>query len=229
MKKIFQITFLILFSFSSQAQDREAKELLDQVTAKIKSYEAQLGVKDQEIALWKGTADNLTKEVAKEKKEKSSLRDSMGNISKAKADLEATVGRVSILKSSSIRVDAVSDVGKIRTQAEYKTGFKPKLVDKIFVICRLLPNEAAKISNKKAYLRVIEASGAVMVGSNGGRFSDANGNDVNYTTSQSFSFDNTQQEIRFEHKKGAEYEKGTYTVEVYCEGYLTGKGNFIIR
>ena len=203
--------------------------LLAQYQAKIKSYEAQLATKDQEIALWKGTADNLTKEVAKEKQEKTVLRDSMGNIRREKADLEATVNRASILKSSSIRVDAVSDVGKIRTQLEYKTGFKAKLVDKILVICRLLPNEAAKATNKKAYLRVIEASGAVMVSANGGRFSDSSGNDVNYTTSQSFSFDNTQQEIRFEYKKGAEYSKGTYNLEVYCEGYLTGKGNFIIR
>ena len=203
--------------------------LLAQYQAKIKNYEAQLNTKDEEIALWKGTADNLTKEVAKEKKEKNSLRDSMGSARKEKASLEATISKVSILKSSNIRVDAVSDVGKIRTQLEYKTGFKTKLVDKIIVICRLLPNEAAKTNNKKAYLRVIDASGAVMVGTDGGRFSDANNNDVNYTTSQSFAFDNTQQEIRFEYKKGAEYGKGTYNIEVYCEGYLTGKGNFVIR
>ncbi len=203
--------------------------LLAQYQAKIKSYETQLATKDEEIALWKGTADNLTKEVAKEKREKSSLRDSMGSVRKEKAALEATVNKAAILRSSSVRVDAISDVGKIRTQAENKGGFKAKLVDKILVICRLLPNEAAKINTKKAFLRVIEPNGAVMVGADGGRFTDANENDVNYTVSRSFSFDNTQQEIRFEHKKGTEYVKGTYTIEVYCEGHLTGKGNFVIK
>ena len=211
------------------ASKGNTEALLAQYQAKIKNYEAQLATKDEEIARWKGTADNLTKEVAKEKKEKNSLRDSMGSARKEKADLEATINKVSILKSSSVRVDAISDAGKIRTQAENKTGFKTKLVDKILVICRLLPNEAAKNNTKKAYLRVIEPNGAVLVGSTGGRFSDASDNDVNYTTTQSFSFDNTQQEIRFEYKKGAEYSKGTYNVEVYCEGYLTGKGNFIIK
>lgn len=39
MSKFFQITLLLLFGFSMQAQDKRAKELLDQVTAKVKSYE----------------------------------------------------------------------------------------------------------------------------------------------------------------------------------------------
>ncbi len=39
MKKFFQITALLLFGFSIQAQDKKAKDLLDQVTAKVKSYD----------------------------------------------------------------------------------------------------------------------------------------------------------------------------------------------
>ncbi len=39
MKKFFQITALLLFGFATQAQDKEAKVLLDQVAAKIKSYD----------------------------------------------------------------------------------------------------------------------------------------------------------------------------------------------
>lgn len=38
MKKLFSIAFLILVSLSVNAQDKKAKELLDDVTAKIKSY-----------------------------------------------------------------------------------------------------------------------------------------------------------------------------------------------
>lgn len=39
MSKFVQITLLLLFGFTVQAQDKKAKELLDQVTAKVKSYE----------------------------------------------------------------------------------------------------------------------------------------------------------------------------------------------
>jgi outer membrane lipoprotein-sorting protein len=38
MKKFIQITFILLISFATQAQDKNAKSLLDQVTAKVKSY-----------------------------------------------------------------------------------------------------------------------------------------------------------------------------------------------
>lgn len=38
MKKFVPIAFLLLFSFSSHAQDKKAKDLLDQVTSKVKSY-----------------------------------------------------------------------------------------------------------------------------------------------------------------------------------------------
>ena len=37
-KKIIFITTVLLFSFTIQAQDRKAKQLLDEVTAKVKSY-----------------------------------------------------------------------------------------------------------------------------------------------------------------------------------------------
>jgi len=38
MNKIISMVLLVLVSFTSQAQDKKAKDLLDQVTAKIKSY-----------------------------------------------------------------------------------------------------------------------------------------------------------------------------------------------
>ncbi|MDN3672392.1 outer membrane lipoprotein carrier protein LolA [Flavobacterium branchiarum] len=38
-KRVLQIVFLFLVTFSTQAQDKKAKELLDQVTAKVKSYD----------------------------------------------------------------------------------------------------------------------------------------------------------------------------------------------
>ncbi|HEX9152748.1 MAG TPA: outer membrane lipoprotein carrier protein LolA, partial [Flavobacterium sp.] len=38
MSRFFQIAALLFLSFSIQAQDKKAKDLLDQVTAKVRSY-----------------------------------------------------------------------------------------------------------------------------------------------------------------------------------------------
>lgn len=39
MNKVFQIAFLLFIGFTANAQDKKAKDLLDQVTAKVKSYD----------------------------------------------------------------------------------------------------------------------------------------------------------------------------------------------
>jgi len=39
MNRIIQIALLLIFSFSVNAQDKKAKDLLDQVTAKVRSYD----------------------------------------------------------------------------------------------------------------------------------------------------------------------------------------------
>ena len=39
MKKIFSVVLLVLLAFTTQAQDKKAKALLDEVTAKIKTYD----------------------------------------------------------------------------------------------------------------------------------------------------------------------------------------------
>ena len=39
MKKFISIALLLVFGFSIQAQDKKAKDLLEQVTAKIKNYD----------------------------------------------------------------------------------------------------------------------------------------------------------------------------------------------
>ena len=38
MNKILSVALLLFISFSSNAQDKKAKDLLDQVTAKVKTY-----------------------------------------------------------------------------------------------------------------------------------------------------------------------------------------------
>ena len=39
MRKIYQVALMLLIGFGAQAQDKKAKDLLDQVTAKVRSYD----------------------------------------------------------------------------------------------------------------------------------------------------------------------------------------------
>lgn len=70
MKKILQITFFLLTAVSLQAQDKKAKGLLDQVTAKVKSY-------DNIVIDFKYQLNNSKENVNQESKGSVVLKDNM--------------------------------------------------------------------------------------------------------------------------------------------------------
>jgi outer membrane lipoprotein-sorting protein len=59
MKKIVSLVLFVVFSFSMNAQDKKAKDLLDQVTSKIKSY-SNISI-DFKYSLYNGK-ENINKE-----------------------------------------------------------------------------------------------------------------------------------------------------------------------
>ncbi|MFY7958221.1 MAG: outer membrane lipoprotein carrier protein LolA, partial [Flavobacterium macrobrachii] len=59
MKNVISLVLVLLLSFSMNAQDKKAKDLLDQVTAKIKSYDNI--VIDFKYSLYNGK-ENINKE-----------------------------------------------------------------------------------------------------------------------------------------------------------------------
>lgn len=70
IQKIFQITFFIFISLSLQAQDKKAKELLDQVSAKVKGYE-------NIVIDFKYSLNNSKENINQESKGNVTLKDNM--------------------------------------------------------------------------------------------------------------------------------------------------------
>jgi cell division protein ZapB len=203
----------------------DIEKLVREYDAKIKNYEALLAQKEGEIKNLQGENKELSKEVIKSKTEKTKLADSISNIQKQKQELEATVAKASVLKSEALKIEGID--GKNRVDDDGR--FKAKNLERLKVSVKLLENNAAKVGNKEMYMRIIEPSGAVMVGADGGRFKDANGKDMNYTTVQTFLFDNVNRNVVLIFRKGNQFQKGTHIVELYCEGSLVGKGSFDVN
>jgi cell division protein ZapB len=203
----------------------DIEKLVREYDAKIKNYEALLAQKEGEIKNLQGENKELSKEVIKSKTEKTKLADSISNIQKQKQELEATIAKASVLKSEALKIEGID--GKNRVDDDGR--FKAKNLERLKVSVKLLENNAAKVGNKEMYMRIIEPSGAVMVGADGGRFKDANGKDMNYTTVQTFLFDNVNRNVVLIFRKGNQFQKGTHIVELYCEGSLVGKGSFDVN
>jgi len=50
-----------------------------------------------------------------------------------------------------------------------------------------------------------------------------------YTAAQEILFDNTRQKLSLIYEKGSEYASGTYTVDIYTDGYKMGQVEFKVK
>jgi len=203
----------------------DVDKLVREYDTKIKNYEALLAEKDVQIQNLQVEKKELNKEISKSKTEKTRLADSISNIQKQKQDLEATIAKASVLKSENIKIEGLNEKNKVDDDGK----FKAKSLEKLRITVKLVENNAAKTGNKEMFVRIIEPTGAVMVGANGGRFTDAQGKDMNYTLAQTFLFDNINRTVTIMFRKESKFQKGTHLVELYCEGHLVGKGSFNVN
>lgn len=203
----------------------DVDKLVREYDAKIKNYEALLAEKEAQIKNLQIEKTELNKEISKSQSEKTRLADSISNIQKQKKELEATVAKAAILKAENIKIEGLNEKNKVDDDGK----FKAKSLEKIRITVKIIENNAAKTGNKEMFIRIIEPTGAVMVGAEGGRFYDAQGKDMNYTFSQTFLFDNVNRIVTLTFRKGSKFQKGTYLVELYCEGHLVGKSSFNVN
>ncbi|PKQ69898.1 coiled-coil domain-containing protein [Raineya orbicola] len=210
----------------SSSNNIDVDKLVEQYDAKIRDYENLLAQKEGEIKTLQGEKNELSKKVTQSETEKKRLADSMSNIQKQKKDLEATLAKAAILRAESIKLEGLDEKGK----SDDDGNFKAKRLAKLKINVKIMENNAAKAGSRNIYVRIIEPSGAVMVGADGGRFADANGKEMNYTTLHTFNFNNEgsrNTEVIF--RKGNQFQKGTHLVELYCEGQLLGKTSFSVN
>lgn len=201
---------------------------------KIRNYQALLAQKDQEIARLKeenGTLvqrnDSLSRENTSLRTERQSLSDSVVAVSTRNQELSEKVTIAAALRAENIAVSAINARGKERDG----DNFKAKRIDKVKVTVRLAPNGLAKQDEKELYMRILDPSGAVIadMATGSGEFTYA-GQGVIYTAKQRFNFDNSRQQVTFVYGRGGQrFNEGKHTVEIYCEGFRIGEGEFTVR
>ena len=122
-------------------------------------------------------------------------------------------------------VKAVNSKGKERI-----SPFKNRQLEKLKVEFTIAENKVAPVEGKKIVIRVVDENGQVIfdVAKGSGTFM-LNGKEEFYTAIQEILFDNTRQKLTFYYEKGSEYASGNYSIEIYTDGYLMGKAQFIVK
>jgi hypothetical protein len=201
---------------------------------KIRNYQAILAQKDQEIARLKEENgvlaqqnESLSQENSGLKAAKQSLSDSVVSVTIKNQELAEKVTIAAALHAETVTINAVNAKGKESDGGSYKA----KKLDKIHIAVQLSPNGLAKKDEKILYIRVLDPQGAVIsdLATGSGEFL-YNNQGMIYTAMQRFTFDNTRQRIDFFYGRGGQrFNEGTHTVEVYCEGFRIGEGEFTVK
>ncbi|HLL97063.1 MAG TPA: hypothetical protein VK404_18970 [Spirosoma sp.] len=212
-----------LSSFNSRKYDR-----------KIQSYQTLLAQKDQEITRLK--AENgalaqqnqtLMQENSGLKAERQTLSDSVVAVETRNKELNQKVTIAAALHAERVTVSAINARGKERDGGSYRA----RQLDKIRISVRMAPNALARQDEKDLYVRVLDPSGAVISdrATGSGDFT-YNGQGMIYTAMQRFAFDNSRQQVDFIYgRAGKPFNEGRHTVEVYCEGFRIGEGEFTVK
>lgn len=206
---------------NKRATGKEIKALKD----RVEGYEMLLKNKDEEIAKLQTVNKELLTENKSLKTQQNRLGDSLNRLSQSKEELATKVAIASQLKAENISIVALNDRGR-----ERNSPFRAKQIQQLKVEFNLAENSVAPIEGKKIMIRVIDENGQVIfdVARGSGTFI-FQGKEEFYTAAQEVLFDNTRQKLTFLYDKGSEYEAGTYTLEIYTDDYMMGRGEFVVK
>lgn len=144
-------------------------------------------------------------------------------------NLETTVATASELKSEYLKVKSF----KRRGNGKYSETALSKRTHKLEVCFDLLDNKIAKKGEKTIYLKITEPGGKPVgnrsTGSN--TFKVASGEEVLYASSTVIDFDGAKQSLcmNYEEQEDKMFPPGTYLIEIYVGGNLSGAGSYVLR
>ncbi len=167
-------------------------------------------------------AQNLEETKTNLNRAKNKIEDlTMDNIRK-----ESQLSVASRLKAEGITVTGIQN----RTSGRERETTRAKRVDQVRVQFKVGDNPTAKPGDKEVYLRILSPDGAtISTSTSGGGQFEYQGEKSMYTQRQRINFKNDQSTITFHYARGnTEWEKGTYKVELYCEGFIIGTKTFVL-
>lgn len=221
------------------AKNFDAKQFKE-FDIKIKEYEAQLLLKDGEIAKLREenavlnnqnqilNSENTGLKSSNQELQtvKQALTDSVYKTTVENRELSEKVTLAAALRPMNYTVSAINSRGKERDGEE----FKARRVDRIKLVFKLAENPLTKKENKLVYMRMMDPLGNVIsdMATGSGAFSFG-GKETIYTAKQIVAYTNTGQTVEFVYNRGTNYEKGIYKIELYADGFRIGQSSFTVK
>lgn len=175
--------------------------------------------------------DALKKENRALSVERDSLKTTVGNVSARATELEqkntelsSKVKVASALKVASIGVTPL----RIRNSGKETDVSKASTAKKLRVSFTAADNPIAEKGMHDIYMRIVDPSGNLVISDNSSLFS-ADGEELQYTYKTAIEFANDGKVYNIDWTNPYKFQKGTYTIVLYADGYTMGKSTLTLK
>ncbi len=209
-------------------QNKISKERAEMLVGKVEQLEYYVRRYQDEI-------EDLKEQVAVLTDERNDLSVKVNNMS----------GAVSELTRENEKKDFVIEVAKILNATNFSSYYIRSSGKRVpenpirrgrmqhFEICLdIFKNPASEMGQKEIYMQIKNPNGEVVKHNAwGSGYVNIDGRDEAYTGKKSIEYDRTTQKVcmDFEQPENYEFEKGDYSVRIYCEGYDIGNSSFSVK
>ncbi len=197
---------------ATKTELKQAKDLIASLNDKSRQYEARIAELEKENTVLTGKNKVLTKE-----------RDSTVQ----KNIVLKKVG--SVLHASNIAMEPIH----VRRNGKEKETSKAKKVNVLRITFDIDENRIAESGNKQVYIRMIGPDGTVLsnAANSSGSMTSVNGDQLLFSVMKDVALLQNQpvKGIVFDWHQDGNYMKGTYSIEIYSEGYKVGNGNVELK
>ena len=194
---------------------------------------AQEDIKQLRYFVTKYTADiaELKKENEALTTERNTLRTTVDSVitkatdlEKANEELNTKVKAAAALKTGAVSITPL----RVRNSGKETDVTKASTAKKLRVNFSIVNNSIAEKGMHDIYMRIIDPNGNLLISDNGSMFI-ADDEELQYTYKTAVEFSNDGKVYTIDWTNPSEFQKGTYTVVLYADGYTMGRGSVVLR
>ena len=199
------------------AELAKAQEDVKQLRYFVTSYTAQIEeLKKQNVSLVSERDTLKTNLVTAAKKD--------SDLTKQNKDLDTKVKVASALKVATVDIVAY----KVRGSGKEVDTKRSGPAKKIKINFTVASNAVAEKAMHDVYVRVIDPTGNLITGTDSGTF-NADGQDLQFTYKTAIEFKDDGSGYTIDWNNPVAFQKGSYTVLLYADGYTMGKTSFTLK
>ncbi len=194
---------------------------------------AQEDIKQLRYFVTKYTADieELKKENASLTTERDTLKTNLATVSQKATTLEKKNEELDtkVKVGSAIKVATVDVVAyKVKSSGREVDVKRASPAKKIKINFTLASNDIAEKGMHDIFVRIIDPTGNLITETDSGTF-NADGQDLQFTYKTSIDFKNDGSGYTIDWVNPSSFQKGTYTVLLYADGFTMGKTSFMLK